>query len=145
MRDAAIESQTTENLRRAFLREAAVRARYVVFARIADFEGQGAVAELFRQIAEAGKVLVDGYLDLLRGIGDPLTGRPLGGTEANLAASMVDEAEVAGQLCAEYAASARQEGFHAVASWFECLSRTKRHHLEQLERSLDALDPAADR
>lgn len=134
------DSRTVQNLRAAFAREASALRRYLYFARIADIEGFGEVARLYRELAEALEGHADGHMDFLKIAGDPLTGRPIGETEENLAASVAGEEDNVERYYPEMARIAREEGFDQVASWFDTLVTAKQAHAARLRRALASLD-----
>ncbi len=138
--DDFADSRTVENLRAAFAREASALRRYLYFARIADIEGFGEIARLYRELAEALEGHADGHMDFLKIAGDPLTGKPIGETEENLEASLVGERENVEDVYPEMARIAREEGFDQVASWFDTLITAKQAHAARIRRGLATLD-----
>jgi rubrerythrin len=135
-------SKTHENLKSAFANEAQANRRYLYFARQADVEGFPEIAGLFRDTAEgeAGHGLGD--LDYLRGLGDPATGMPIGTTLANLEAAIAGETLEYTTLYPEMAATARQEGFHDIAEWFEILAKAERNHAGRFQRGITSIREA---
>lgn len=135
-------TRTHENLGAALALDTQAAILYASFARIAEIEGYPEVARTLRELAEAQGVIAGGHLDLLRRVGDPLSGRPIGETIENLRA-LADDAS--GPLLEPYAAAARTahaEGFADVASWFETLVHARR---DQHARLVGALDQATGR
>jgi rubrerythrin len=124
---------THDNLKHAFAREAAAKLRFHHFARVAEFEGHGELAALFREVADAQTGFADGHLDFLR------AADPLDDSGTNLAAAIDEERAACASLSDAYTTTARAEGQHAIASWFESLARSKRSYLERLERAVTAL------
>ena len=80
-------SQTHENLLAAFAGESQANRRYLYFAKVADAEGQGDIAEGFRSTADGETGHAHGHLDYLKTVGDPASGLPIGSTADNLRAS----------------------------------------------------------
>lgn len=128
------DSQTFENLKRAFFEEASLAYRYKFFATIAEFEGLEKLGVLFREMAEGGSMNVHGCLDFLRIARDPSSDIPLGGTQKNLESIRQTEIEHSSELYPEMARIAREEGFTDVASWFDTLEKLKRSHLSKIEK-----------
>jgi rubrerythrin len=126
------QSQTYENLKQAFIREAEIKERYHYFAKIAEFEGRPEIAKLILEMAEEQGVFVGGHLDLLRTVQDPLSGLQLGEIEASLDGAIASEVESCNTIYPEIAHTARAEGFPAIASWFESLARSKQACLRRL-------------
>ncbi len=129
-------SKTYENLRAAFAGEAQANRRYLYFARRADVEGFPEIAGLFRDTAEGETGHAHGFLDYLGKVCDPVTGMPLGGTSVNLEAAIAGETLEYTKLYPEMAVTARMEGFHDIAEWFETLIRAERNHAERFRRGL---------
>jgi rubrerythrin len=131
-------SKTHENLKAAFANEAQANRRYVYFARQADVEGYPEIAGLFRDTAEGETGHAHGHLDHLRKVGDPVTGKPIGTTLANLEAAIAGETIEYTNLYPGMAATAREEGFPEIADWFDTLAKAEHNHAERFRRGLDA-------
>ena len=84
-------SKTEENLKAAFAGESQANRRYLYFAQKADVEGYNDVATVFRSTAEGETGHAHGHLEFLEETGDPATGKPIGGTSANLEAAIAGE------------------------------------------------------
>ena len=84
-------SKSLDNLKEAFAGESQANRRYLYFARIADSEGFPDVAGLSKDTADAETGHAFGHLDVLKEVGDPATGEPIGKTEKNLTASIAGE------------------------------------------------------
>src|SRR5208282_5049212 len=112
------DSKTHENLKTAFANEAQANRRYLYFARQADVEGYPEIAGLFRDTAEGEAGHAQGHMDHLSKIGDPVTGKPIGTTLANLEAAITGEMSEYTSLYPGMAATAREEGFSEIADWF---------------------------
>ena len=135
-------SKTQENLKTAFANEAQANRRYLYFARQADVEGLPEIAGLFRDTAEGEAGHAHGFLDYLHRVGDPVTGLPIGTTAANLESAVAGETFEYTKLYPEMAATARQEGFHDIAEWFETLARAERNHAERFRRGMASIREA---
>src|SRR5437762_4364660 len=77
-------SKTEENLKAAFAGESQANRRYLYFAQKADVEGYNDVSAVFRSTAEGETGHAHGHLEYLEEVGDPATGKPIGGTSDNL-------------------------------------------------------------
>src|SRR5581483_1470110 len=84
-------TKSEANLKEAFAGESQANRRYMYFARRADIEGYPDIGGLFRDTAEAETGHAFGHLDFLREVGDPVTGEPIGNTEANLKSAVAGE------------------------------------------------------
>ena len=131
-------SKTHENLKAAFAGEAQANRRYLYFARQADVEGYPEIAGLFRDTAEGETGHAHGHLDHLRAVGDPVTGKPIGTTPANLEAAIAGETFEYTNVYPTMAATAREEGFPEIADWFERLAKAEHNHADRFRRGLDS-------
>ena len=136
-------SKTHENLKSAFASEAQANRRYLHFARQADIEGYPEVGGLFRDTAEGETGHANGYLDLLRKVGDPVTGLPMGTTVRNLEAAIAGETYEYTSLYPAMARTARDEGFLEIAEWFEILANAEKNHAARFTQGLRSLIKAA--
>src|SRR6266403_1886944 len=107
-------SKTMENLKAAFAGESQANRRYLYFAQKADVEGYNDVSAVFRSTAEGETGHAHGHLEYLEEVGDPATGKPIGGTSDNLRA--------------------------AIADWFETLAKAEKSHAGRFQRALDGLE-----
>jgi len=136
-------SKTHENLKSAFASEAQANRRYLHFARQADIEGYPDIAGLFRDTAEGETGHANGHLDLLKKVGDPVTGLPIGGTVSNLKAAIAGETHEYTSLYPAMARTARDEGFMEIAEWFEVLANAEKNHAARFSQGLGTLVKAA--
>jgi rubrerythrin len=86
-----IGSRTEDNLKAAFAGESQANRRYLYFAQKADIEGYNDVSAVFRSTAEGETGHAYGHLEYLEEVGDPATGKPIGGTADNLRAAIAGE------------------------------------------------------
>ena len=128
---------TEQNLKDAFARECQANRRYLHFAQQADVEGCSDAAMLFRAAADGETAHALGHLRLLEALGDPDTGEPIGTTDANLRAAIAGETEEYTALYPAMAKTARDEGFDAIAEWFETLAKAERAHAGRFQRALE--------
>ena len=132
-------SKTHDNLKDAFAGESQANRRYLYFAKQADIEGYPDVGGLFRDTAEAETGHAHGHLDYLKQAGDPATGKPIGGTDKNLAAAVAGETYEYTEMYPGMAKAARGEGFAEIAEWFETLAKAERSHAGRFQKALDGL------
>ena len=127
-------SKTHDNLKDAFAGESQANRRYLYFAKQADIEGYPDVGGLFRDTAEAETGHAHGHLDYLKQAGDPATGKPIGGTDKNLAAAVAGETYEYTEMYPGMAKTARTENFAEIAEWFETLAKAEKSHAGRFQR-----------
>jgi rubrerythrin len=132
-------SKTADNLKAAFAGESQVSRRYRYFALKADVEGQNDVSAMFRSIADGENMHAYGHLEFLEEVGDPVTGKPIGGTEDNLRAAVAGEIIECTEMYPGMARTARDEGFDEIADWFETLAKAEKSHAARFQRALDSM------
>ena len=132
-------SKTQENLKGAFAGESQANRRYLYFAQKADVEGFNDTAVVFRSTAEGETGHAHGHLEYLAEVGDPATGKPIGGTSKNLAAAIAGETHEYTDMYPGMARTARQEGFDEIADWFETLAKAEKSHAGRFQKALDSL------
>lgn len=132
-------SKTHENLKAAFAGESQANRRYLYFARRADIEGYPDIGGLFRDTSEAETGHAFGHLDFLKGVGDPVTGAPIGDTEKNLKSAVEGETYEYTEMYPGFAKTARGEGFEEIAEWFETLARAEKSHAGRFTKGLEGL------
>ncbi|MDE1148955.1 MAG: rubrerythrin family protein [Azospirillaceae bacterium] len=132
-------SKTESNLKAAFSAESQANRRYLYFARKADDEGYHDVAGVFRSTAEGETGHAHGHLEFLEEVGDPVTGAPIGDTQANLKAAIAGETFESTDMYPGMARTARDEGFDEIADWFETLAKAERTHAGRFQKALDRL------
>ncbi len=133
-------SRTEQNLKDAFAGESQANRRYLYFASKADVEGYNDVAAVFRSTAEGETGHAHGHLEWLEKVGDPVTGLPIGATDANLKSAIDGETYEYTDMYPGMAKSARDEGFEEIADWFETLAKAERSHANRFQKALTALD-----
>ncbi len=132
-------SKTEGHLKAAFKIEAETNRRYLYFASKADVEGCNDAAQVFRSTAESETGHAYGLLEYLEECGDPATGMPFGGTEANLKSAIAGETQEFTELYPAMAKDARDEGHNEIADWFEILAKAEHAHAARLQKALDDL------
>ena len=133
-------TKTHQNLKDAFAGESQANRRYLYFAKVADVEGHPDLAGLFRDTAEGETGHAHGHLEYLEEVGDPATGKPIGGTSDNLRAAIAGETHEYTDMYPGMARTARDEGFDEIADWFETLAKAEKSHAGRFQRALDGLD-----
>lgn len=133
-------SKTEANLKEAFAGESQANRRYLFFAAKADIEGHSDVAALFRSTAEGETGHAHGHLEYLEEVGDPVTGLPIGPTSDNLRSAIAGENYEYADMYPGMAKVAREEGFDAIADWFEVLAKAERSHAARFKKALDGVD-----
>jgi rubrerythrin len=121
-------SRTEENLKAAFAGESQANRRYLYFAQKADIEGYNDVSAVFRSTAEGETGHAHGHLEYLEEVGDPATGKPIGGTADNLRSAVAGETHEYTDMYPGMARVAREEGFEEIAEWFETLAKAEKSH-----------------
>jgi rubrerythrin len=132
-------SKSEKNLKEAFAGESQANRRYQYFARAADIEGFPDVAGLFKDTADAETGHAFGHLDFLKEVGDPVTGVPIGKTEANLRSAVEGETYEYTQMYPGMAKTAREEGFNELAEWFETLAKAEKSHAGRFTKGLNQI------
>jgi rubrerythrin len=135
-------SRTHQNLKEAFAGESQANRRYLYFAQKADVEGYPDVAALFRSVAEGETGHAFGHFDFLAEVGDPVTGEPVGSTEKNLRSAIAGETYEYTEMYPGFAKVAREEGFDAIAEWFETLARAEKSHAGRFQEGLKQIGAA---
>jgi rubrerythrin len=125
-------SQTEKNLLAAFAGESQARNRYTYFASQARKDGFEQIAAIFEETANQEKEHAKRFFSMLQG-GDVeiVAAYPagvVGGTLENLRAAAAGEGHEWGVLYPAFAATAKQEGFNAVARLFETISVAEKQH-----------------
>ena len=123
-------TKTEANLRAAFAGESQARNQYTFFASVAKKEGYEQMAALFLKTAENEKEHAKLWLKELSGIGD---------TKANLAAAAAGENYEWTDMYQDFAKTAEEEGFLALAAQFEGVGKIEKAHEERYLKLLDNL------
>ncbi len=132
-------TKTEENLKAAFAGESQANRRYLYFARQADIEGYPDAASTFKNTADGETGHAFGHLEFLAETGDPATGLPIGDTAINLKAAVAGETYEYTEMYPGFAKTARTEGLHEIAEWFETLARAERSHAGKFQSAADSL------
>lgn len=132
-------SKTESNLKEAFAGESQANRRYLYFAQKADVEGYPDVSALFRSVAEGETGHAFGHFDFLAEVGDPVTGVAVGETVDNLKSAIEGETYEYTEMYPGFAKVAREEGFDAIAEWFETLARAEKSHAGRFSSGLESV------
>ncbi|MDA8186429.1 MAG: rubrerythrin family protein [Actinomycetota bacterium] len=132
-------TKTEENLKAAFAGESQANRRYLYFAQKADVEGYPDVAALFRSVAEGETGHAFGHFDFLAEVGDPVTGVPVGPTDANLKSAIEGETYEYTEMYPGFARTARDEGFAEIGEWLETLAKAEKSHAGRFGEGLKSL------
>jgi rubrerythrin len=134
------DSKTFDNLKEAFAGESQANRRYLYFAQKADVEGYPDVAALFRSVGEGETGHAFGHFDFLAEVGDPVTGVAVGATSDNLKSAIEGETYEYTEMYPGFARTARDEGFDAIAAWFETLARAEKSHAGRFNQGLQSVE-----
>lgn len=136
-------SQSAQNLLKAFAGESQARNRYTLAAGIARKEGLEHVAAIFEETAineiEHAELFYKHLASLAPGALEITAGYPVvaGDTAAQLRAAVAGENEEWTALYPEFARIAREEGFPEVAKTFDWVSKVEKEHEARFQRLLD--------
>ena len=117
-------SKTEQNLMTAFAGESQARNKYTYFASKAKKEGYEQIAALFLETAENEKEHAKIWFKLLNG-GD------IGNTAENLQAAADGENYEWTDMYAEFAKTAKEEGFDHIAYLFAEVAKIEKEHEER--------------
>ena len=115
-------SKTEANLLFAFAGESQARNKYTYFASKARSEGYVQISNIFTETAANEKEHAELWYKLAVGIGN---------TADNLKAAAAGENEEWTKMYAEFAATAKEEGFEAIAKMFEGVGAIEKEHEER--------------
>ena len=115
-------TKTEKNLQAAFAGESQARNKYTYFASVAKKEGYEQIAELFLKTAENEKEHAKLWFKELEGIGD---------TKQNLLEAAAGENYEWTDMYAEFAKTAEEEGFTALATKFRLVAAIEKRHEER--------------
>ena len=126
-------SKTEQNLMTAFAGESQARNKYTYFASKAKKEGYEQIAALFLETAENEKEHAKIWFKLLNG-GD------IGDTATNLKAAADGENYEWTDMYAEFAKTAKEEGFNHIAYLFEEVGKIEKEHEERYLKLLENVE-----
>lgn len=132
-----MQSETIINLARAFAGESQARNRYTIYASAARKEGHELLARVFEETAHNELEHAEEFFKFINQLSAhaPVNLRidagypyPLGNTLENLAYAAEGEHEEHAEQYPAFAATARREGFGAVAQKFELIAAVELTH-----------------
>lgn len=125
-------SKTEKNLLASFAGESQARNRYTYFASAAKNEGYMQISLAFEETANQEKEHAKRFFKFLEGGDLSITAAfpagIIGDTKANLKASADGENHEWGSMYPDFAKTAREEGFEAVAKIFDAVSVAEKYH-----------------
>ena len=125
-------AKTEQNLLKAFAGESQARNRYTYFASAARKEGMEQIGNIFIETAENEKEHAKVFFKYLEGGDVEITASYPAGkiadTKSNLAEAAAGENMEWTTLYADFAKTAREEGFTDVAVSFEQISKVEKFH-----------------
>lgn len=117
-------SRTEANLKAAFSGESEARNKYTYFASVAKKEGYEQIAAIFQETADNEKEHAKMWFKLLNG-------GEIGSTAENLKAAADGENYEWTDMYAEFAKTAKEEGFTRIAYLFEEVAKIEKEHEER--------------
>ncbi len=125
-------TQTEKNILTAFAGESQARNRYTYFASKAKKEGYVQISAIFEETANQEKEHAKRLFKLLEGGEVEITGGfpagVTGTTLENLKASAAGENHEHTSMYPDFAKTAREEGFEAIAKIFEAIAVAEKQH-----------------
>ena len=123
-------SKTEQNLLTAFAGESQARNKYTYYASKAKKDGYEQIAAIFEETANNEKEHAKIWFKLLNGGAIP-------STEENLKAAAEGENYEWTDMYAEFAKTAKEEGFDHIAYLFEGVAKIEKEHEERYRKLLD--------
>lgn len=126
-------TKTEENLKTAFAGESQARNKYTYFASKAKKDGYEQIAAIFEETASNEKEHAKMWFKELNGGAVP-------STVDNLRAAAEGENYEWTDMYAEFAKTAREEGFEELAKKFEAVGEIEKHHEERYRALLKNIE-----
>ena len=126
-------TKTEKNLMQAFAGESQARNKYTFFASQAKKDGYEQIAAIFQETADNEKEHAKLWFKLLNG-------GAIGSTEENLKAAAAGENYEWTDMYAEFAKTAKEEGFARIAYLFEEVGKIEKEHEERYKKLLENLE-----
>ena len=123
-------SKTEQNLMTAFAGESQARNKYTFFASQAKKDGYEQIAAIFQETADNEKEHAKLWFKLLNG-------GAIGSTEENLKSAAAGENYEWTEMYAEFAKTAKEEGFARIAYLFEEVGKIEKEHEERYLKLLE--------
>jgi rubrerythrin len=125
-------TKTEQNLLKSFAGESQARNRYTFFASAAVKEGFIQISQIFEETANQEKEHAKRFFKFLEGRDLEITATypagKIGTTLENLGAAAGGEEHEWGVLYPDFAKTAREEGFEAIAKTFEAITVAEKQH-----------------
>ncbi len=138
-----VEKTTLDNLQAAFNGESNAHARYLAFAKKADEEGYGKVANLFRAAARAEQVHFENHTKVIKELGGTPTAKietPVVKTTAeNLKAAFDGETYETTVMYPEFLAKAQKDKVKGAIDTFEDAGRAEAVHAALYKKAMQDL------
>ncbi len=128
-------TKTEQNLMAAFAGESQARNKYTYFASKAKKDGYEQIAAIFEETANNEKEHAKMWFKLLEG-------GAVKSTPENLAAAADGENYEWTDMYADFAKTAREEGFDEIADKFEAVALIEKHHEERYRKLLKNINDA---
>ena len=128
-------TKTEQNLLAAFAGESQARNKYSYFASKAKKDGYEQIAAIFEETANNEKEHAKMWFKLLEG-------GAIKSTPENLAAAADGENYEWTNMYADFAKTAREEGFDEIADKFEAVALIEKHHEERYRKLLKNINDA---
>ena len=126
-------SKTEANLLTAFAGESQARNKYTYYASKAKKDGYAQIADIFTQTANNEKEHAKIWFKLLHDGAIP-------DTAANLADAAAGENYEWTEMYAEFAKTAKEEGFTRIAYLFEAVGKIEKEHEERYRKLLENVE-----
>lgn len=126
-------SKTEANLMTAFAGESQARNKYTYYASKAKKEGYEQIAAIFTETANNEKEHAKLWFKLLHDGDVP-------NTEANLSDAAAGENYEWTEMYAEFAKTAKEEGFDRIAYLFEAVGKIEKEHEERYRKLLENVE-----
>lgn len=137
-------TQTEHNLLASFAGESQARSRYTLFAQKAIEEGYEQIAAIFLTTANQELSHATQFFNLLEGgmveIKAAYPAGKVGTTKENLAAAAAGEREEWGDLYANFADVAQQEGFPEIALLYKNIAKVEKMHEARYVKLLERME-----
>ncbi len=137
-------TETEKNLLTAFAGESQARNRYTFFASKAKKDGLVQISEIFEETADQEKEHAKRFFKFLEGgtaqVSALFPAGIVGTTLENLRAAAAGEEHEWTEMYPGFAATAREEGFEAVAIAFDAISVSEKQHGKRYKELADNIE-----
>ena len=132
------DSKTKANLETAFAGESMARNKYTFYASTARKEGLNFIADIFEETAHNEMAHAKMWFKVLMSDGE--TPGTLPPTLQNLVDAAEGEKYEWTEMYKEFAETAREEGFEAIACYMDGVAKIERHHEDRYRSLVDILE-----